>query len=238
MPAALPEARAPVLSLDALTTTHDAAQGRRDEIASAVSHALAVPLGIAGLCLLVALAAVRGSWLHVTTCAIYGSAVVLLFCASALYHSVWHAPTKRILRFVDHACVYLLIAGTYTPFLLVHLGGTTGWTLFWIVWGGALLGILFKIKCTGRFEILSTLSYLALGWLLLVAGEPVLDSIPEGGLPLLLAGGLAYTAGVPFYHYDHRIPYGHLVWHLFVLAGAALHFAAVVLYVVPPASSG
>lgn len=225
-----------MLSLSSLTHT-DATIGRRDEIASAVSHGLAVLPGIAGLCVLVALAALRGSSLHVATCAIYGSAVVLLFGASTLYHSVWHAPTKRVLRFVDHACVYLLIAGTYTPFLLVHLGGARGWILFGIVWAGALLGIAFKVRCTGRFEVLSTVSYLCLGWMLLLAGEPVLDAIPPGGLPLLLAGGIAYTLGVPFYHYDHRIPYGHLVWHLFVLAGAALHFAAVLLYVVPPATA-
>ena len=217
------------------TGAPDDPAGRREEIANAISHGLAVPLGIAGLSVLVAFAAMRGSWLHVTTCAIYGSSVVLLFCASTLYHSVWHPPTKRILRFVDHTCVYLLIAGTYTPFLLVHLGGTTGWTLFGVVWGGAALGIVFKLKCTGRFRYLSTISYLLLGWVLLLGGEPMLESIPDGGLPWLLAGGLAYTGGVVFYLCDSRMRYGHLVWHLFVFAGAVLHYFAVLLYVIPPA---
>lgn len=207
---------------------------RREELANAISHGLAVPLGIAGLAVLMAYAALRGNWLHITTCAVYGSTIVLLFLASTLYHASRRPATKRVLRLLDHACIYLLIAGTYTPFLLVHLGGTLGWTLFGIVWGGAVLGVLFKLKCTGRFEFLSTMSYLLLGWTLVFAGESAIESIPPGGMIWLLAGGIAYTLGVFFYYFDTRLPYGHLVWHLFVFTGATLHYFAVLLYVIPP----
>lgn len=203
-----------------------------EELAHAITHGIGAILSIAGLTLLVAFSALRGDAWHVVSSAIFGTTLVLLYSASTLYHSFPQPKVKRIFRIMDHSAIYLLIAGTYTPFLLVSLRGTWGWTLFGVVWGAAIAGVWFKVFHTGRFPKLSTTLYIVMGWVALVAIKPMMENIPLGGLILILAGGLTYTVGVVFY-VMHRMIYHHAVWHLFVLGGSILHFFAVLLYVIP-----
>lgn len=203
-----------------------------EELAHAITHGIGAILSIAGLTLLVAFSALRGDAWHVVSSAIFGTTLVLLYSASTLYHSFPQPKVKRIFRIMDHSAIYLLIAGTYTPFLLVSLRGAWGWTLFGVVWGAAIAGVWFKVFHTGRFPKLSTTLYIVMGWVALVAVKPMMENIPLGGLILILAGGLTYTVGVVFY-VMHRMIYHHAVWHLFVLGGSILHFFAVLLYVIP-----
>lgn len=203
-----------------------------EELANSVTHGLGLLLSIAGLAVLVVVAALKGTALHVVTCSIYGATLVLLYASSTVYHGV-HAPrAKRILRIIDHAAIFLLIAGTYTPFTLVTLRGTLGWTLFGVVWGLAVMGVVFKVFFVDRVPVVSTLIYLAMGWLVVVAWKPVVELLPGGGLVLLIAGGAAYTAGVVFFA-AHRLRFHHAIWHVFVLAGSTCHYVAVLLYVLP-----
>ena len=162
----------------------------------------------------------------------YGVTLVLLYAASTLYHGVRSRGLKRVLKVVDHSSIYLLIAGTYTPFTLINLRGRWGWTLFGLVWGLSLLGILFKIFFVDHFKIVSTTVYLAMGWVVVIALKPLLSLVPSGGILWLLAGGLSYTIGVGFYAW-RKLPYNHAVWHVFVLAGSICHYFAVLFYVLP-----
>lgn len=203
-----------------------------EEIAHSVTHGVGAILSIAGLTVLVALAALRGTAWHVVSCAVFGSTLVVLYTISTLYHSVTHPRVKRVLRMLDHAAIFLLIAGTYTPFTLVNMRGGWGWALFGVVWGLALLGIAFKMTSSNRFRLLSVPLYLLMGWLVLIALKPLVDSVAPTGLALLVAGGLAYTVGIGFYAWKN-LPYSHAVWHLFVLVGSLLHYFAVLLYVIP-----
>jgi len=194
-------------------------------------------LSLAGLVVLIILTALRGTAWHVVSCTIYGSTLVILYAASTLYHSIQSPRAKRVLRIIDHGAIYLLIAGTYTPFTLVNLRGGLGWTLFGVVWGLAALGIVFKVFHVDRFPIASTLVYLSMGWLVVIAWKPMLTLIPAGGIALIAAGGAAYTLGV-FFYAAKRIPYNHAIWHLFVLAGSIFHYVAVLLYVLPARNGG
>jgi hemolysin III len=203
-----------------------------EEIAHSVTHGIGVILSIAALVMLVTFAALRGNAWHIVGAAVFGATLVFLYTASTLYHSITHPGAKKVLRVLDHSAIFLLIAGTYTPFTLVSLRGGWGWTLLVVVWGLALLGILYKVTARRRFRMLSVLLYLAMGWLVLVAIEPMVTSVAAPGLWLLLAGGLCYTLGVAFFAW-RRLPYSHAVWHLFVLAGSICHFFAVLLYVIP-----
>ena len=203
-----------------------------EEFANSVTHGLGLVLSIAGLSVLVTLAALRGTAWHVVSCAVYGSTLVILYAASTMYHSIPSPRAKRILRIIDHAAIYLLIAGTYTPFTLVNLRGWLGWTLFGLVWGLALAGVIFKVFHVGRFPIVSTIIYLSMGWLVVIAWKPVVAALPGSGLAWILAGGIAYTAGVFFFAMD-RIRYNHAIWHLFVLVGSTCHYFAVLYYVLP-----
>lgn len=203
-----------------------------EEIAHSVTHGIGVVLSIVGLCVLVAYAALYGGALEIVAGAVFGGTLILLYTASTLYHSIPLPRTKSVLRVIDHASIYLLIAGTYTPFTLVTLQGVWGWSLFALVWGLAAVGLVFKLFFTGRFEGLSLAIYLAMGWCGIVAVGPMLDRMEAAGLWLLLAGGLAYTGGVVFYLLG-RMRYHHAVWHLFVLAGSVLHYFSVLLYVMP-----
>lgn len=206
----------------------------REELLHSASHGIGLLLSIAGLVLLVDLALVRGGGARlVTACGVFGVTLILLYLTSTLYHGVRNARAKRILRVLDHSAIYLLIAGTYTPFTLVSLGGTWGWTLFGIVWGLAILGILLKVFAMGRLRWLSIVLYLGMGWLALVALGPMIRGVGPDGMWLVFLGGMAYTSGVAFYIW--RRPYCHAIWHAFVLAGSILHFFAVLLYVIPPA---
>jgi len=203
-----------------------------DEIANGVTHGIGLGLAIAGLVGLIVLTSIHGTVWHIVGCTVYGASLVVLYMASTLYHAVQHAGAKRILRIVDHVAIYLLIAGTYTPFTLVNLRGPWGWTLFGVVWGLAILGIVFKLVYGHGKPWFSLGLYLAMGWVCVIAGPQIITAVPTGCLLWLLAGGLAYTIGTVFYAWD-SVRYFHAVWHLFVLAGSAFHYCAVMYYVVP-----
>ena len=203
-----------------------------EELANSITHGLGIALSVAGLVILVVLSAIHGNAWHVVSCAIYGATMILLYTASTLYHSFQNPNVKRIMRVLDHSSIYLLIAGTYTPFTLVTLHGPWGWSLFGVVWGLAMAGIAFKVYFTGRFPKISTIIYVGMGWIAVIAIKPLMDILPTGGLIFLFGGGLSYTFGVIFYVW-HKLPYHHAVWHLFVLGGTVLHFFAILFYVVP-----
>lgn len=204
----------------------------REEIANTLTHGLGVVLAIVGFCVLVTVAARQGDVWRVVCFTIYGATLVLLYLTSTLYHHLRHPIRKRWLRVLDHASIYLLIAGTYTPFMLINMRGPWGWTIFGVVWGLALIGVVMKLFYTGRLRIVSMLLYLGMGWLIVVALKPMVEAIPAGGIAWLLAGGLAYTGGVFFYLW-RDLPYHHAIWHLFVLGGSILHFCAVWFYALP-----
>ena len=203
-----------------------------EEIAHGLTHGVGIVLAIAGLCVLVTFSALYGTAVHVVASSIFGASMIVLYTASTLYHSLPMPETKRIMRVVDHASIYLLIAGTYTPFTLVTLEGAWGWSLFGVVWGLAIAGIIFKLFFTGRFDRLSVAIYVAMGWCGLVAIKPMMAALPTLGLWLLVAGGLAYTGGVIFYLLE-RMRYHHAIWHLFVMAGTTLHYFVVLFFVIP-----
>ena len=203
-----------------------------EEIANSVTHGVGFLLGVAALSVMVVFAAIHGTAWHIVSCAVYGTTLTLLFAASTLYHSLPWPRTKAILKIIDHSAIYFLIAGTYTPFLLVPLRGPLGWSLFGVIWGLALGGVGFKIFFAGRFKVLSTLIYVGLGWMVVIAIRPLYQTLPLGGLLWLVAGGLFYTLGTVFY-LKRRIPFNHAIWHAFVLAGSLCHFSSVMWYVIP-----
>lgn len=206
-----------------------------EEIANSVIHGVGIVLGIAGLGVLTAFASLRGDAWHIVGCSIFGAALILLYTTSTLYHSIPHPRAKAVMRTLDHSAIFILIAGTYTPFLLVNLRGPWGWSLFGIIWGLALIGIALRVARGRRSTLLSVGLYVGMGWAVVVAIEPMLDGVAPGGLLLLLLGGLAYTLGVVFYVWK-RLPYHHAIWHVFVLAGSILHFFAILFYVIPLAT--
>jgi hemolysin III len=206
-----------------------------EEIANAITHGLGVVGSIVALVLLVLFARTYGTLTHVVSVSIYGTTLILLYTASTLYHSLSNTKACRIFKIIDHAAIYLLIAGTYTPFMLVTLRGPWGWWLFGIVWGLALLGVSLEAFWVYRPKWLSGVVYLAMGWLVVVAIKPLVAALPPLGWQLLLAGGLAYTFGVIFYVLK-KVPYMHAVWHLWVLAGSACHFFSVLFFVLPSRS--
>lgn len=203
-----------------------------EEVAHALTHGLGVVLAIAGLTVMVARATLYGNTWHIVGAAIFGTTLVLMYTASTLYHSIPLPRAKKVLRVIDHSTIYLLIAGTYTPLTLVTLSGTVGWSVFAVVWGLALVGVVFKIFSTGKFEKLSLVIYLGMGWCVLIVIKPLVQTMPTGGLVLLIAGGLAYSGGVVFYLWE-RLRYHHAIWHGFVLAGSVLQYFAVLFYVIP-----
>ena len=205
-------------------------QSHGEEIANSVSHGVAFLVAAAAVPVLMSSAIQRGDPGGIVAASVFAATMVLLYLTSTLYHALPNNRAKRIFRILDHSAIYLLIAGTYTPFTLGVLRGTWGWTLLGIVWGLAFVGV--ALKATGglqRYPALSTGVYLAMGWLILIAVKPLLLSAPAWGLFWLLSGGLAYTAGVAFFA-ARRLPYGHFVWHLFVVAGTTCHFIAVLRY--------
>jgi len=206
----------------------------REELANRLTHGLGAALSVAGLVLLVVYSSLHGTAWHVVSTAIFGTTLVLLYSSSTLYHSFRSERLKVLLQKFDHAAIFLLIAGTYTPFLLVTLHGPWGWSLFGVIWGLAVVGVVLKFWHAGRFNVVSTLIYIGMGWLVMIAIKPLMAALPAGGLKLLVAGGLCYTGGAAFYLW-RRLPYNHAIWHLFVLGGSACHWAAVFVYVVPGA---
>ena len=201
-----------------------------EELANTITHGIGVGLSITGLVLLVVRAALYGNAWQVVSFSIYGSSLILLYLASTLYHGFRSPRLKEILRIFDHSAIYLLIAGTYTPFLLVTLRGPWGWSLFGVIWGLAILGITFKLIFGPKYDVLSTIFYLLMGWVVIIAIKPLLAALPLGGLLWLVAGGLAYSLGVIFYAWE-KLPYHHAIWHGFVLAGSFFHFFAVFFHV-------
>lgn len=201
-----------------------------EEVANSLIHGVGAALSVAGLAALLIAAAPRGSARLTVACSVYGVSLVLLYACSALHHGLRSVRAKRVFLILDHASIYLLIAGTYTPFSLVTLRGPWGWTLFGIVWGLALVGILYKSFFVDRLAILSTAVYLLMGWCAIIAVGPLLRSLSWRGFEWLLAGGLLYTAGVIFY--VSRRKHAHAVWHSCVLAGSICHYVAVYRYVV------
>jgi hemolysin III len=204
-----------------------------EEIANALTHGVGLLASLVGLPVLVLSALSRGEMSAVIGMSVFGASLVALYAASTLYHAIPHPTLKQRMRVVDHAAIYLLIAGTYTPFTLGVLRGTWGWTLFGIVWTLAALGILFKVLFgSGRYHRVSTAVYVLMGWVIIVAIRPLMRSMDHTGLMLLIAGGLCYTGGVVFY-IDKRRGWTHPVWHLFVLAGSVCHYFAVLWYSSP-----
>ncbi|MHB1224944.1 MAG: PAQR family membrane homeostasis protein TrhA [Gemmatimonadaceae bacterium] len=206
-----------------------------EEIANSVTHGAALVGSIAALPVLVIAATGRHDVWQVVGGTIFGVTLVLLYLASTLYHALPASRARGALRALDHTAIYLLIAGTYTPFMLGALRGPWGWTLLATIWTLALLGIVAKWTLGFRFPRLSTLFYVAMGWLIVVAAHPLLTHVPPAGLTWLAAGGLCYTGGVAVYVTDNRFRYGHALWHLFVVAGSACHFVAVLWHAAPGA---
>jgi hemolysin III len=203
-----------------------------EEIANSITIALGLLLSLPGLVGLIIIASLNGNSWHVISCSIYGATLVLSYSAFTLYHTFRSKHVKHIFKILDHSAIYLLIAGTYTPFTLVLLRGNWGWTLFGLVWGLSIIGIIFKIFFVGRFKLVSTISYIFMGWLIVIASKPLFYLIPKGGIGWLVAGGLFYTTGILFYAFK-KIPFNHAIWHLFVLAGSICHYFAVIFYVIP-----
>jgi len=197
-----------------------------EEIASAVSHGVGALASVGAGAVLITYAALTGDVWAIVGASIFVASLVLLYTASTLYHAIPWDRAKAKLRVFDHCAIYILIAGTYTPFLLVPLRGSWGWSLFGVIWGLALAGVVFKLFFTGRFKLLTTLVYIAMGWLVVIAFRPLMTSIPPSTLVWLVAGGVSYTAGTIFYM-SKKIPYTHAIWHLFVLGGSVCHFVAV-----------
>ncbi|HSM78324.1 MAG TPA: hemolysin III family protein [Bryobacteraceae bacterium] len=204
-------------------------QSLGEEIANSVSHGIGLAAALAAFPILVMAALRRGDAAGIAGASVFATAMVLLYFTSTLFHALPRSRAKRIFQILDHSAIYLLIAGTYTPFTLGALRGTWGWTLLGLVWGLAAIGTAFKILGGVRYTTLSTWTYLAMGWLILIAAGPVWTLVPKWGLFWLLAGGIAYTAGAVFFAAE-RIKYFHFVWHLFVVTGTACHFVAVLWY--------
>lgn len=203
---------------------------KKEEILNVISHGIGFLLSIAALVLLVVFASIKGTVWHIVSYSIYGSSLVILYLASTLFH--WSKkPSRRLkLNVFDHASIYLLIAGTYTPLLLVTLRGPWGWSLFGVVWGMAIVGIVLKLFFTGRYNRISTLAYVIMGWVVIIALKPLINNLSTGGLIWLTMGGIIYSLGAIFYLLN-KIPYNHAIFHLFVLGGSMAHFVTIFFYV-------
>jgi hemolysin III len=198
-----------------------------EELLNSITHGLGALLSVAGLTLMI-LAANDG--FELASAIIYGLSMITLFSASTLYHSVTNPSAKKVLKLLDHCAIYLLIAGTYTPFMLISLKGAWGYSILSVVWTLAVFGIYFKLMYKQRFPKLSLITYLAMGWLIVIAMPEMIEKVASGGIILLAAGGAAYSLGAVFYAIK-KIPYNHAIWHVFVLAGSICHFLAIYLYV-------
>lgn len=204
----------------------------REELANAWTHGVGAAASLAGGGILITLAALRGDGWQLASAIVFGVALLLLYTASTLYHAIQHPVLKGRLKVFDHCAIYVLIAGTYTPFTLIGLRGPWGWGLFAAIWALAFAGVAFKLFFTGRFKLLSTAMYVAMGWLVIVAIKPLLLALDDWTFAWLIAGGVAYTLGTVFYHRPN-LRYSHAIWHLFVIAGSVCHFVAVTAQVLP-----
>jgi hemolysin III len=204
----------------------------KEEKLNVISHGLGLLLSIVALVLLVFKASLYGSGKHIVSFSIYGASLILLYSASTLYHYVQNPTLRQKLNVFDHAAIYVLIAGTYTPFTLVVLKGWVGWTIFGVSWGLAVFGIIFKFFYIGKYNKISTVAYVLMGWLIIFALKPLINNFPTEGLLWLLAGGIFYTIGAILYSIK-SIKYNHAIFHIFVLLGSFSHFMAVFFYVLP-----
>lgn len=200
-----------------------------EDRANLLTHAIGVGICLAGLALMVVVASAAGDPWKIVSVAVFGATLVQLYASSMLYHATEDPALKRRFQVWDHIAIYFLIAGTYTPFLLVNLRGSWGWPLFWVMWALALGGLVKDLFLTGRSKALSTLLYVLMGWVVLVVMRPLAASLPTSAFVLIFTGGVAYTLGAVFYVLDKKIPFGHAIWHLFVLAASLCHLLAVLL---------
>lgn len=203
-----------------------------EELANRFTHGLGALLSIAGVAALIGLACGQGDSNRVVAACIYGVAMVTFYCLSTAYHSVKKPYLRYVFRILDHAGIYLMIAGSYTPFALVTLRGGWGWSLLGVVWGLAIVGAILKIFTTHRLPVIGPLLYIAMGWLVVIAFKPLSAALVANGLALLFIGGAFYTVGVLFFLWD-RLPFNHAIWHVFVLSGSACHFGVIFYYVTP-----
>jgi hemolysin III len=216
--------------LPAAERRRDREQSRPEEIANSLSHGAGIVAALVGVPILLVHAVRHGDTAFIVGTSIFSATIFLLYFSSTIYHALPAGKAKRVFRVLDHSLIYLLIAGTYTPFTLGVLRGSWGWALFGIVWGLASVGVALKASGKASNPIFSTALYLLMGWVIVIALEPLVARVPTPGLLWLLAGGLAYTAGVLFFAIDSKLRYGHLIWHCFVLAGTACHYFAVLWY--------
>ncbi len=205
---------------------------RAEEIANSITHGIGAGLSIAGLSLLVVLASMHGDVWRIVSFSIYGTTLVILYLASSIYHGLPASKAKNIFQIIDHVSIYLLIAGTYTPLMLVNLKGGWGWSIFGVIWGLALLGITLKTIFLNRFEKLSVIIYVIMGWICIIALKEMLIKISLPGLIWLGTGGILYTSGIALYVWK-SLPYNHAIWHLFVIAGSICHYFTILLYILP-----
>ncbi|RLD88881.1 MAG: hemolysin D [Bacteroidetes bacterium] len=205
---------------------------KTEEVLNVITHGLGFLLSIAALVLLVVFASLKGNVWHIVGVTVYGTSLVILYLASTLYHMSRKQTVRNKLNIFDHSSIYVLIAGTYTPFLLVTLHGPWGWSLLGVIWGLAIGGIVYKIFFIGKQDIVSALLYVLMGWLIIVAIKPLNESLATGGLWWLLGGGISYSVGAVFYMMK-KIPYNHAIFHIWVLLGSLAHFVAVFFYVLP-----
>lgn len=205
---------------------------KKEEVVNAITHGVGVLLSIAALVFLIIFSVQKGSPWDVVISVIYGASMLLLYVSSTLVHSFPKGKTKDIFEIFDHSAIYIFIAGTYTPIMVLVIQGSLGWTLLGIIWGVAIIGVVFKAFYVKRFLFLSTLLYIAMGWMIVIVWGPLTAAMPSEGIQLLIAGGLLYTFGAIFYVW-RGFPFHHAVWHVFVLGGSATHFFAVLFYIIP-----
>lgn len=203
-----------------------------EEWFNSISHGMTALAAILGFVFLIILGVSSDISFSLFSAIVYGLSLVSLYTFSAIYHGLRRGKAKQVFHILDHCGIYVLIAGSYTPVLLVSIGGTTGWMLFGIQWAFAGIGIVIKVFYTGKYDLISTLMYAVMGWMIVFRWQDLVDAIPSPALTLLVAGGISYTAGIVFYLLDTRMKYLHFVWHLFVMAGSILHFMMIVKYVI------
>lgn len=202
----------------------------REEIANSITHGLGAVLSLAGLIVLIVCAVMYGTVWHIVSFSIFGGTLLLLYLASTLYHSLPQPAVKRVLRIFDHASIYVLIAGSYTPFMLVNLRGFWGWSILGVVWACAVLGIILKAVCIMKFQKLTLALYVVMGWLCVIVLRQLLPQLSQFSAIFLIAGGLSYTVGLIFYGWE-KLPYSHAIWHVFVLCGSIFHYFSVLAMV-------
>lgn len=213
-----------------LANTHIFTKG--EEIANAITHGVAALLSVAGLVVLIVSSAINGTALHVVTFTIFGATMVILYTSSTFVHALPKGKAKDVFEVLDHSSIYLFIAGTYTPFTLLVIQGAMGWSIFGVVWGIALFGIVFKVYFVKRFLFTSTLLYIAMGWLIVIGWSQITNNLESSGVYLLVAGGLCYTLGTIFYMW-RGFKFHHMIWHLFVIAGTIFHYFCVLFFLLP-----